>query len=213
MVNDHYFAAQPSARDGREDAAATVWGRDLALVSAPGVFSRGRLDLGTGVLLRSFDPPDRGGTLLDLGCGYGPIACALAVADPAAMVWAVDVNERALELTAENAERCGVGDRVRVATPDSVPAGVTFDAVWSNPPVRIGKPALHDLLLRWLPRLAPDGEARLVIGKNLGGDSLQRWLIEQGWPTERVASAKGFRVFRSRPVPRRRGLAPDHGSA
>ena len=61
-----------------------------------------------------------------------------------------------------------------------------------------GKAALHQLLLTWLPRLNPGGRAVMVVGKNLGGDSLQRWLGEQGYPTERLASAKGFRVLESR---------------
>jgi 16S rRNA G1207 methylase RsmC len=112
-------------------------------------------------------------------------------------VWAVDVNERALELTRRNADALGVGERVQVATPDAVPAGVCFDGIWSNPPIRVGKPELHAMLLRWFARLTPDGEAVMVVGKNLGADSLQRWLSEQGYPTERLSSAKTFRVLRS----------------
>jgi 16S rRNA G1207 methylase RsmC len=110
----------------------------------------------------------------------------------------VDVNERALQLTRENAAALGVSDRVVAARPDEVPDEVTFDEIWSNPPIRIGKQALHDLLLRWLTRLAPEGRASLVVGRNLGADSLQRWLGEQGFPTARLASAKGFRVLQVR---------------
>ena len=76
-----------------------------------------------------------------------------------------------------------------------------YDEVWSNPPIRIGKKALHDLLSTWLPRLTPDGVARLVVGKNLGADTLQRWLIDQGYACVRAASAKGFRVLLVRPTP------------
>jgi 16S rRNA (guanine1207-N2)-methyltransferase len=72
---------------------------------------------------------------------------------------------------------------------------VRFTEIWSNPPIRIGKQALHDLLLTWLPRLAPGGRAVLVVGRNLGADSLHRWLEEQGHPTTRIGSAKGFRVL------------------
>jgi len=195
-VSEHYFAADPASPLTRVPVTAHVWGRRLDLVSASGVFSTGRLDLGTAVLFRSTEPPETGTTYLDLGCGYGVIACALAVARPDATVWAVDVNERALRLTAENARRCGVADRVRVRTPEEVPDDVAFDQIWSNPPIRVGKPALHALLLRWLSRLVPGGVATLVVGRNLGADSLQRWLREQGHETERLASAKGFRVLR-----------------
>ncbi|MPZ63067.1 MAG: methyltransferase [Propionibacteriales bacterium] len=170
----------------------------MDLVSASGVFAHGRVDAGTAVLFRFARPSGDAGTLLDLGCGYGVVACSLAAEVTAATVWAVDVNERALRLTTENARRIGAGERIRTASPDDVPAGVAFDEIWSNPPIRIGKDALHELLLRWLPRLAPGGRALLVVGKNLGADSLQRWLIGEGWACDRLGSAKGFRVLEVR---------------
>jgi 16S rRNA (guanine1207-N2)-methyltransferase len=196
-MDEHYFSADPAVAFKRAPVRAQVWGRELALTSGSGVFAQGRLDIGTGVLFRETRPP-AGGTFLDLGCGYGVIGLALAVSVPTSTVWAVDVNERAVRLANENAEALGVTDRYTAVTPDDVPAGVVFDEVWSNPPIRVGKQALHELLLRWLARLAPEGRAVLVVGKNLGADSLQRWLGEQGYPTARVASAKGFRVLESR---------------
>ena len=196
-MSEHYFSADPEVPFRREPLTAHVWGRDLALMSGSGVFSRGHVDAGTAVLLRALDPPTSGDVFLDLGCGYGVVAAALATARPDATVWAVDVNERALRLTRENGESLGLSG-IRTATPDDVPPEVVFDEIWSNPPVRIGKDALHDLMLRWLPRLAPEGRAMLVVGKNLGADSLQRWLGDQGWPARRVASAKGFRVLEVR---------------
>jgi 16S rRNA (guanine1207-N2)-methyltransferase len=193
-MDEHYFSADPSVEFKRAPVRAAVWGHDLELVSGSGVFAQGRLDIGTAVLFRETDPPT-GGTLLDLGCGYGVIGCALAVAAPSATVRAVDVNERAVLLANENAAALGVADRLVATTPDEVPDGLVLDEIWSNPPIRIGKEALHALLLTWLPRLRPGGRAVLVVGRNLGADSLQRWLIEQGYPTVRVASAKGFRVL------------------
>ncbi|TCN38692.1 methyltransferase family protein [Kribbella orskensis] len=193
---DHYFSAEPTSADVRRTVEARIWGREYTFTTATGVFSRDRLDLGTSVLLREVEPPSGGGTYLDLGTGYGPIACALAVEAPEAQVWAVDVNNRALELTAENAKAAGVADRVHPALVDDVPAELRFDEIWSNPAIHIGKPELHRMLLHWLARLAPGGVAWFVVGKNLGADSLQRWLTEQGYPCERTASAKGFRVLR-----------------
>ncbi|MET0821613.1 MAG: methyltransferase [Aeromicrobium sp.] len=195
---DHYFDAVPSSDDRRHEVTAAVWGRELTFTTSTGVFAHDGLDKATAVLLRTSTPP-AAGVVLDLGCGWGPIACSVASASPAALVWAVDVNERALELTRLNAARLGV--EVRVVTPAEVPPDVVFDHIWSNPPIRVGKQALHDLLLHWLPRLAPGGTARLVVGKNLGSDSLQRWLVDQGWPTARVASEKGFRVLEVRRAP------------
>lgn len=198
-MSDHYFSAEPSSALTRVPVTVDVWGHRLDLVSASGVFSAGRLDPGTAVLFRSTEPPVSGTTYVDLGCGYGVLACALAVARPEATVWAVDVNERALQLTAENAERLGVGARVRACRPEAVPPDLVLDQVWSNPPIRIGKQALHDLLLHWLARLLPDGIAYLVVQKNLGSDSLAKWLTEQGHATERIANAKGYRVLAAKP--------------
>lgn len=195
---EHYFSADPSSVEQRQPVTASVWGHELRLQSATGVFAAGRVDRGTAVLLRATMPPPRAGTFLDLGCGYGVIACALATAVPAADVWAVDVNERALRLTSDNAAALGLSDHLRVALPGDVPVAVTFDEIWSNPPVHIGKPALHEMLSRWLSRLTPEGRAVLVVGKNLGGDSLQRWLTGLGYPCVRRGSAKGFRVLEAR---------------
>lgn len=193
---DHYFDRSPTSDDHRREVTARIWDRELTFTTSSGVFSHDGLDKATAVLLRNSTPP-AAGVVLDLGCGWGPIACSLAASG--ATVWAVDVNERALELTRHNAERLGV--TVHAAFPEDVPDDVEFDQIWSNPPIRIGKQALHELLLHWLPRLAPGGAARLVIGKNLGSDSLQRWLVEQGWPTERVDSDKGFRILEVRRPP------------
>lgn len=189
----HYFET-PAELGPIREISATIFGNELTFQTAPGVFSGNRLDLGTSVLLRTVDPPTRG-QVLDLGCGFGPIAVGIAKAGTAE-VDAVDINEVALELTRRNAGTAGVAASVRVQLPDSVPKTNRYDEIWSNPPIRIGKAALHELLLRWLPRLKPSGVAYLVVSKNLGGDSLAVWLRDEGFPTTKLASAKGFRVLR-----------------
>ena len=194
-MNDQYFSATPGGPERRRSVEVEIWGRSLTLTTANGVFAGEGLDRGTAVLLRSSTPPTGSPRLLDLGCGYGPVALGLALASPEARVDAVDVNERALALCRDNATALGVADRVRVLAPDEVEPDVRYDQIWSNPPIRIGKAALHELLLRWLPRLRPDGTARLVVSKNLGADTLQRWLVEQGHGCRRVATDKGFRVL------------------
>jgi 16S rRNA (guanine1207-N2)-methyltransferase len=199
VTAEHYFSADPTTPGQDRTVTFAAGGREYALTTAPGVFSGGRLDPGTAVLLRKAPLP-AGGTLLDLGCGYGPIACVLATGAPAATVYAVDVNARARALAARNAATVGAADRVLVRAPDEIPPDVRFDGIWSNPPIRVGKAELHDLLRRWLPRLADDGVAWLVVARHLGGDSLHSWLAGEGWVVDRHASQKGYRVLRvSRP--------------
>jgi len=167
----------------------------LALETDAGVFSAGRLDPGTRLLLDTAPPPPRAGNLLDLGCGYGPLALVLAARSPEAAVWALDVNQRALRLCATNAERAGLAN-VRCVTPDQEGLPGQLAVIWSNPPIRIGKQALHSLLAGWLGRLEPGGSAYLVVQRHLGADSLHRWLEEAGWPVSRLAARKGYRVLR-----------------
>jgi 16S rRNA (guanine1207-N2)-methyltransferase len=193
-MSGHYFTGDPAAASRPRQVRFRLDGRSYELASDAQVFSADRLDPGTAVLLRTAPMP-RGDQLLDLGCGYGPIACVLATRLPAAQVWAVDVNPRARDLTAANARALDLGGRVHVAEPDAVPTDVTFDEIWSNPPIRIGKPALHELLVRWLARLARGGTAWLVVAKNLGSDSLARWLTDQGYEATRYASERGYRVL------------------
>lgn len=195
---DHYFTSRPASPDERSTVTVRLAGRDVEVEAAPGVFSPGRIDLGTQVLLRTVPAPPPSGNLLDVGCGWGPVALSLALLSPGARVWAVDVNERALDLVRRSADRLGLD--VVAALPDEVPEDVRFAALWSNPPIRVGKDALHALLDRWLPRLAPGATAHLVVQRNLGADSLQRWLVDRGWPTERTASAKGYRVLQVGPT-------------
>ncbi len=199
MSGEHYFSTDPSAPTQRREVSFGMDGRQWRMASAGGVFSADRLDPGTAVLLRETPSPPDARTYLDLGCGFGPIACVLATRAPRATVWAVDVNERALELTRANAAALGVAERVRVTRPEAVPADAVFDGIWSNPPIRVGKAVLHDLLLTWLPRLTPAGSAWLVVSRHLGSDPLQRWLQEQGYACERHASRKGYRILRVRP--------------
>jgi 16S rRNA (guanine1207-N2)-methyltransferase len=194
MGGDHYFSPSPASASDERRIEVVLPDVSFVLTTDRGVFSHGHLDTGTSLLLRTAPVPPQHGDLLDLGCGAGPIALTLALRAPSATVWAVDVNARALELTAANAAANGIGN-LRSVAPGDVPADVLFAAIWSNPPIRIGKPALHDLLLGWLARLTPQGSATLVVQRHLGADSLQRWLCDHGHPTVRLVSRAGFRVL------------------
>lgn len=174
-------------------------GRAVTVGTAAGVFSGGRLDPGTAVLLKEVPDPPAKGLGVDLGCGWGPIALAMAQASPRLRVVGVDVNPAARELTEANARRNGL--TVRALAPEEFAEDEPpIDVLWSNPPIRVGKAALHEMMRLWVPRLAPTGEAYLVVNRNLGSDSLHRWL-ERELPVtvDRISSHNGFRVLRVRP--------------
>ncbi|GAB3115007.1 methyltransferase [Janibacter alkaliphilus] len=192
---EHYFTARPAGDGERRPLEVRLADRQVTVETAGGIFSPGGLDKATAVLLETVPAPLPTGTLLDLGCGWGPLALTLGLSSPEADVWAVDVNERALDLTRRNAAALGC-DRVRAVRPEDGPEA-PLDLIWSNPPIRVGKAAVHAILATWLPRLAPTGEAWLVVGKNLGADSLARWITDElGLVVTREASKKGFRVLR-----------------
>ncbi|MFE2105868.1 class I SAM-dependent methyltransferase [Kitasatospora sp. NPDC059463] len=209
MSGSHYFTGAPEVASERRPITVTLPDLTLELTTDAGVFSRTRLDPGTRILLEHAPPPRVRGPILDVGCGYGPIALTWASRRKRLPVWAVDVNERALELVRHNAGSLGLGN-VQAALPEEVPADLRFAAIYSNPPIRIGKTALRRLLEQWLGRLTPDGSAFLVVQKHLGSDSLQKWLNEQGWPTTRLTSVNGFRILEARPRPAA-GEGPESG--
>ncbi len=197
---EHYFSATPSGEPKLRQITVKLAGRTVSVTTAGGVFSPERIDAGTGVLLAHTPMPPPGGHFLDLGCGWGPIALTLALDSPHATVWAVDVNERALDLVRRNAADLGL-DNINACTPEDVPADVDFTTIWSNPPIRVGKNELHDMLRTWLPRLQPGSDAWLVVQRNLGSDSLHRWLqaeLPQDFAVLRAATHKGYRVLRVR---------------
>lgn len=192
----HYFDPQPTSAHRAGSVPLTLPDVTLTLATDRGVFAGSAVDPGTKYLLLDGPTPDRAGdgALLDLGCGYGPIALALARRAPLATVYAIDVNERARSLCTANARANGF-DNVVVCDPDQVPADLTFAGIWSNPPIRIGKEPLHQLLLRWLPRLAPGAHASLVVQRHLGSDSLAQWLASNGFVVARLGSRRAYRIL------------------
>lgn len=201
--DSHYFSESPSSASRQQEFSVTFRERALTLLTDTGVFSQHGLDKGTAVLLDAMEseqplnlPP--GSVVCDLGCGTGVIALALAVTYPQCTVLAVDINERARQLCSSNAKNNQLSN-VRVAHPDEIDGSTQISVLWSNPPIRIGKSALHELLLIWLPRLMPQGHARLVVSKNLGADSLSQWLTDEGFTTSKMSSSKGFRILGVQP--------------
>ena len=200
MATEHYFSELPESELKFRQIHVSLAGQTRELITCNGIFSPERIDAGTQVLLAHTPPAPPGGNLLDLGCGWGPVALTLAIQSPHATVWAVDVNCRALDLVRRNAELLGITN-INAVTPEDVPADLGFMTIRSNPPIRVGKNELHSMLEFWLPRLDLESDAWLVVQRNLGSDSLHRWL-ENWLPAEfavtRAATNKGYRVLKVR---------------
>lgn len=195
---EHYFSETPIGDFKQREIAVTLAGKKVKVKTAGSVFSPEHIDQGTQVLLDHLALAKPTGTFLDLGCGWGPIALALALHSPKAKIFAVDVNERSLELTRINAAALEISS-IQISRPEDVAGDVEFDQIWSNPPIRVGKAVLHEMLQLWIPRLAPGGSAFLVVQKNLGSDSLQKWLESEfttGFEVSRLTSVKTFRILK-----------------
>lgn len=197
---EQYFSANPNSLDSRRTLHVDLRGHNFDVQVSNGVFSSSRLDLGTAVLLKHAPQPPENGCFFDIGCGWGAISLALGFESPNAQIYAVDVNERALELTKLNAKNAGLNNIHTYLVEDALKedSSKNIDLIWSNPPIRVGKDVLHNILLTWLPRLKVGGAAYLVVQKNLGSDSLIPWLsknLGEDFSVEKYASSKGYRII------------------
>lgn len=190
-----YWDIEPdSAADGRI-VRLELPDLSLRLHTERRVFAHDRVDRGTQALLRAAPPPPPHSAVVDLGAGYGPIAITLARRQSDATIWAVDRNRRALRLTAANAHAADAPG-VIAAEPTAIPAALRFDGLYSNPPIKIGKEPLYELLSDWLRRLLPGSPAWLVVKQSMGADSLHKYLSSVDFPTRRVGSKQGYRLLR-----------------
>lgn len=197
---EQYFSANPNSLDLRRTLHVVLRGHEVSVQVSNGVFSSSKLDLGTAVLLKHAPQPPENGRFFDIGCGWGAISLALGFESPNAQIYAVDVNERALDLTGINAKNAGLNNIHTYLVEDALKEDALkdIDLIWSNPPIRVGKDVLHNILITWLPRLKVGGAAYLVVQKNLGSDSLIPWLSEnlgEDFSVEKYASSKGYRII------------------
>lgn len=197
---NHYFDENPDIESEPKLVSGIIAGTEYTFTTDRGVFSYEKIDKATRILLDVFDDKFYGAgpnTIVDVGCGYGVIACVMAQSFEEANIIAVDTNQRARDLTVTNYKKHFRNDRLRVMTPQEVDDTLEVDLVISNPPIRIGKEALFELLRGWSTCLSSSGQMWLVIAKNLGADSTAAYLEKEcGLKVTRVASKKGFRVFR-----------------
>jgi 16S rRNA G1207 methylase RsmC len=196
-MTQHYFSEDPSAEKRQRTIRFEVAGKEIEALSISGTFSTTKLDPGTKVLLSLHEHFPTTGDVLDIGCGWGPIALSIALSSPETQVFAVDINERAVTQTRENAQRLGL-ENITAVMPTELELNQKFDAIWSNPPIRIGKSALHELMHTYLPKLRPGGSAYLVVQKQLGAESFQKWLTSEfdDCQVTKLEISKGYRVIR-----------------
>jgi 16S rRNA (guanine1207-N2)-methyltransferase len=197
MPQQHYFSENPEAQVKTHTVSFELEGKSFELTAASGTFSSTRLDPGTRVLLKESRHFPDSGTVLDIGCGWGPIALSIAALRPETIVFGLDVNARSLELATSNAASLGLNN-FKAVRAEQIPQDMLFDAIWSNPPIRVGKAVLHGLLETWLPRLKEGASAMLVVQKQLGAESLQKWISESfpDYGVEKHSLDKGYRVIR-----------------
>lgn len=197
MPQEHYFSEQPDSVAKAHEIQFDAAGHHFSAKSESGTFSVQKLDRGTEILLRLSDHFPTSGDVLDIGCGWGPISLSIAKSRPETRLWALDVNQRSLRLTGENAKRNGLNNITPVIASE-IPSDLYFSGIWSNPPIRVGKAVLHDLMKTWLRRLMPGASAYLVVQKQLGAASFEKWLATEfdQMNVDRPYQDKGYRVIR-----------------
>lgn len=198
MSNKHYYTKNSDLDHNRKTWHFELRGTSIKFISDAGVFSKTTVDFGSRLLIENFEASNPTGKMLDVGCGYGPIGLAFAKSYPEAQVDMIDVNDRALELSAENAANNGLTN-VRVFE-SSVYDGVAdrdYTDIISNPPIRAGKKIVHEILTGSFDRLETGGGLWIVIQKKQGGPSAAAKMEEVFGNVEVVAKDKGYFIYRS----------------
>jgi 16S rRNA (guanine1207-N2)-methyltransferase len=198
-MTNHYYTNKPSAESNRQKWTFDLKGYNFTFTTDSGVFSKKEVDFGSRVLIEAFEVPSVEGSILDVGCGYGPIGLSLAKAFPDRQVDMVDINERAVELAKENAKNNQI-ENVSIFT-SNIYEKVTSDnyaAILSNPPIRAGKKVVHEILEKAWSHLTQNGELWIVIQKKQGAPSAMEKLEELFEEVEVVTKKKGYFIIRSK---------------
>lgn len=195
-MSDHYYTNRPAAEHDRRTIEVELRGKKVRLVTDAGVFSKSGLDYGSRVLIDALEIPEKA-SVLDVGCGYGPIGIAAGILG-ATRIMMLDVNERAIELARENAAANGV-PQAKAMQSDLLEAvsQERFDVIISNPPIRAGKETVHRLFEQASECLKPGGSLWIVIQKKQGAPSAKAKLEELFEQVDEVTKDKGYRIYKA----------------
>lgn len=194
---EQYFEKRPESAHRPAEIAFAIRGHRFTFRTDAGVFSRGKLDRGTELLVEALviGPGER---ILDLGCGYGAIGIVAARLSPTGAVVLTDVNERAVGLARTNLAANGIGNAEVRLGPLYEPVGdMTFDHIVSNPPIRAGRGIVDRIVAEAPSHLQPAGKLWLVARTRQGADALRSRMTQAFGSAEIVKRGSGFKVLRS----------------
>ncbi|MTT32777.1 methyltransferase [Terrilactibacillus sp. BCM23-1] len=194
---EHYYSKQPQTESNRQQFETKIRNMPITFITDRGVFSKGDIDFGSRSLIESFILPEVPGDLLDMGCGYGPIGITLAKCFSDRHVTMVDVNERAVQLAKENAQKNGVQATVFQSDRFEKVEG-TFAAILTNPPIRAGKQVVHSIFREAHGHLVKGGDLWVVIQKKQGAPSALKYLEELYDDVTTVKRNKGYYIFQAK---------------
>ena len=192
---EHYFTHDPQSSHDIKTITYKVKDVSLELYTDTGVFSKDKVDYGSDVMIKSL--PGLSGSILDLGCGYGVIGLSIAKANPAAHVTMVDINQRAVDLTAMNIERNGIKNAEAFVSDGFQNVNGLYNAIISNPPIRAGKSVIYPLFEESIKYLNPNGSLYLVIQKKQGAKSAVEKLISVFGNCEVINKQGGYWILKS----------------
>jgi 16S rRNA G1207 methylase RsmC len=194
-IPNHYFTTEPKSKKNLGIIHTYLRGRSFEFLTATGVFSKRRVDLGTRLLIESMVLPENG-YVLDVGCGYGAIGITAATSNPDLHIVMVDVNKRAVWLTKQNIQHNNVGNaEVRVGNLYEPVTEFTFNCILSNPPVSAGMDIVKGIISEAPTYLADEGNFEMVVRSKVGKKTLKASLEKTFGNVKILARKSGYRVF------------------
>jgi 16S rRNA (guanine1207-N2)-methyltransferase len=192
---DHYFAAYPKSKVRLGIIRTYLRGRPFEFLTASGVFSKKRVDLGTRLLTESMILPEKG-YVLDIGCGYGAVGVVAAAFNPNLRVVMVDVNDRAVWLARQNIQRNSVSNaEVRRGYLYEPVKNLIFDCILSNPPVSSGMETVKTIIVEAPKHMTSKASFQMVVRSKIGRRRLKMLLKDAFGNAEVLSRKSGYRVF------------------